>query len=64
MGRIYRDSTRVMSTVIMLLGLVILVTTLARGGGPISLGVVMGVLFTALGAGRLYLAGGFGRQGS
>jgi hypothetical protein len=33
-------------------------TTLARGGGPLAIGVIVGVLFTVLGAGRAYLAGG------
>jgi hypothetical protein len=33
------------------------VTTLARGGGPLALGVVLGVLFAVLGAARVYLAG-------
>jgi hypothetical protein len=30
-----------------------------RGGGPLALGVVLGVLFAVLGCARLYLAGGF-----
>ena len=33
------------------------VTTLARGGGALALGVIVGVAFVVLGAGRLYLAG-------
>ena len=36
------------------------IATLARGGGPLALGVVMGVLFAALGAARLRLARGLG----
>ena len=32
-------------------------TTLARGGGGLAVGVVVGVLFTVLGAARAYLAG-------
>jgi len=35
-----------------------IVTTVARGGGVLAFGVVLGVAFVALGAGRLYLAGG------
>jgi hypothetical protein len=35
---------------------VILVSTLANGGGPLSVGVLMGVLFTVVGAGRLWIA--------
>jgi hypothetical protein len=33
-----------------------LIITLARGGGPLAVGVLFGLLFIALGAGRLYLA--------
>ena len=47
-----------MSTVIVLIGVALLVSTLARGGGPLAIGVVLGVLFVAAGAGRLYLARG------
>jgi Sec-independent protein translocase protein TatA len=34
-----------------------IVTTLIRGGGGLALGIVVGVAFVVLGAGRLYLAG-------
>lgn len=53
---LYRGSTRVLSTVMLVLGIVMLVSTLARGGGILSIGVVMGLLFTLAGAGRLYLS--------
>jgi hypothetical protein len=46
--------TRLFSVLILVLGGVMLVSTLARGGGPLSAGVVLGLLFVALGAGRLY----------
>jgi uncharacterized membrane protein HdeD (DUF308 family) len=39
-----------------LIGLVMLVSTVARGGGPTAVGIVAGVIFTALGCARLYLA--------
>jgi hypothetical protein len=55
--RAYRQSTRVFAAAICGLGLAMIVTTLARGGGALALGVVVGVAFVALGAGRLYLAG-------
>jgi hypothetical protein len=38
------------------LGLVILVRTLAGGGGPASVGTILGVIFVAIGAGRLWIA--------
>ena len=50
-----------LSTALVLIGVALLVSTLARGGGPLAigvlLGVLLGVLFVAAGAGRLYLAG-------
>lgn len=58
--RAYRNSTRLMAALVALLGVAMVVTTLARGGGPLALGVVLGTLFAVLGAGRLYLAGGLG----
>ncbi|HEX7299979.1 MAG TPA: hypothetical protein VF257_13345 [Solirubrobacteraceae bacterium] len=53
---VHRGATRVMSAVIVLIGVALLVTTLARGGGPLAVGVLLGVLFVLAGAGRLYLA--------
>jgi hypothetical protein len=40
------------------IGIALIVATLARGGGPGAVGVVVGVLFTLLGIGRVYLASG------
>ena len=56
MQRAYRHSTRAFGVLMVLLGTAIAVATVARGGGPLSYGVVVGVLFAALGAARLYLA--------
>jgi hypothetical protein len=47
-----------MSAVMVLLGVGILVATIASGGGPLARGVLLGLLFLAAGAGRLYLARG------
>ena len=58
MERIYRNSTRVLGALVCLLGIAVVVSTLARGGGPLSLGVVLGVGFIVFGAGRVYLASG------
>lgn len=52
----YAMATRVFSVAIVAFGLIILGVTLANGGGPASTGFVLGVLFVALGGGRLYLA--------
>lgn len=54
--RAYRQSTRILALLISVLGLVMAASTIARGGGPLALGVVVGVLFALLGAGRLILA--------
>ncbi len=53
MGRT-SPATRVLSALMVALGLIMLVGTLARGGGPLSGGVVLGILFCALGGLRLY----------
>jgi hypothetical protein len=44
-----------MSAVMVVIGVTILVSTLARGGGPLAVGVLLGVLFVAAGAGRIYV---------
>jgi hypothetical protein len=54
--RAYRQTTRALGLAICLLGVAMTVTALARGGGPLALGVLVGVAFTLLGAGRVYLA--------
>jgi hypothetical protein len=56
--RLHRASTRVLSAVMVLLGVALVVTTVARGGGPLAIGVVVGVLFFGVGAGRLWLERG------
>ena len=54
----YVISTRVMSVLLMLVGIAMVVSALARGGGALALGVVLGTLLALLGAGRLWLARG------
>jgi hypothetical protein len=54
--RTYLWSTRIFSALLVVVGVAMLTTALVRGGGPAALGVVLGVLFTLLGAGRLWLA--------
>ena len=48
-------TTLLLSAAMVVLGLVMLVTTLVRGGGPLATGVVFGVLFCLAGGARLYL---------
>ena len=51
---IHRVGTMVLSAAMFGLGIAIIVVTVAHGGGPFALGMIMGVLFAAAGAGRLY----------
>ena len=55
--RAYRQSTRLLGFLIAGLGVAILVSTLVRGGGPLALGVIVGIAFVLVGLGRAYLAG-------
>jgi len=54
--RAYLVSSRALSALLCAVGVVLVASTLLRGGGPLALGVVLGVLFAMLGAARLYLA--------
>jgi hypothetical protein len=48
-------STATMSILMILIGIALFVRTLAAGGGGLAIGLILGVLFAAAGAGRLYL---------
>jgi uncharacterized membrane protein HdeD (DUF308 family) len=52
--QLQRGSTRVMSIVMIVIGIALLVRTLIAGGGAVATGVLLGVLFIAAGVGRLY----------
>jgi hypothetical protein len=56
--QLHRASTRVLSSLMVLVGLGLVVSTLVRGGGPLAVGLVVGVLFCGVGAGRLWLERG------
>jgi hypothetical protein len=56
--QLHRASTRVLSGLMVLVGLALVVSTLVRGGGPLAVGLVVGVLFCGVGAGRLWLERG------
>ncbi|MDQ3739836.1 MAG: hypothetical protein M3389_02720 [Actinomycetota bacterium] len=51
----YRTGSIVLSLAIVALGIAMVAVTLARGGGPLAAGVVLGAAFCAVGLGRLYL---------
>jgi hypothetical protein len=54
--RAYLLSTRVLSALLVLVGVAMVATALARGGGALAVGVVFGTLLALVGAGRLWLA--------
>lgn len=51
---LHRSATMALSAAMVVLGVAILAQTFAAGGGPLALGTILGVLFVAAGAGRLY----------
>ena len=53
--RVHSSYTRVMSVLMLVLGIALIVRTVLAGGGAIATGVLLGVLFIAAGAARLYL---------
>lgn len=48
--------TQISSTIMIVLGIAMVAVTLSHGGGALSLGIILGVLFVAGGAGRLWIA--------
>ena len=60
MQRAYLASTRALSALMLLVGLAMIASTLGRGGGPLAIGVVLGVMLAAIGAARLWFARGHG----
>jgi hypothetical protein len=54
--RIYHRVTLVFSIAILAFGVAAVARTLAEGGGPTSFGLLIGVLFIALGVARGFLA--------
>jgi hypothetical protein len=57
---VYTRSVQLLSLAFLALGLLILITTFTHGGGPLSLGTLLGLAFVAVGIARLWLShGGF-----
>ena len=46
--------TLVLSGLMVVLGVAMVARTIAGGGGPLAVGIVLGLLFVAAGAGRLW----------
>jgi hypothetical protein len=59
--RVYRAAVRGFSLVFVVVGLVVLVVTLANGGGPVSVGVLIGIAFVGVGVGRLWVGARMGQ---
>lgn len=59
--RVYRGAVRALSLAFIALGLAVLVRTLAGGGGPVSLGFLIGLAFVGIGIGRLWAGARMGR---
>ena len=53
--QLHSSSTRVMSVVMIVIGIALVVRTLVAGGGAIATGIVLGVLFMLAGLARLYM---------
>jgi hypothetical protein len=51
---VHRGATLVLSAAMVVIGLTMLVRTFGAGGGPLAVGIVVGLLFVGAGAGRLY----------
>lgn len=49
------SGTRILAPLIAVLGAAIAVRTLAAGGGVLSAGFLLGIIFLAIGSARLYL---------
>jgi hypothetical protein len=54
-GNAHRSAVRFLSTLMVLVGISLVARAIAGGGGPLATGVIIGVLFVAAGAGRIWL---------
>ena len=54
--KLHHGATRLTSVLLVVLGLMLVVSTLARGGGPLAVGLLLGVLLAGAGGARLYLS--------
>jgi hypothetical protein len=53
---LHRGVTLALSLAMLAIGVALIVRTLVAGGGAGAIGIVLGVLFVAAGAGRLWVA--------
>jgi len=52
---LHRQTTGLLSVILVILGVAMIVRTLTAGGGALAFGLLMGVLFIAAGLGRMYI---------
>lgn len=52
---VHRAGTILLSTALLIVGVALIVRTLVAGGGAGAVGIILGVLFVAAGAGRLWI---------
>ena len=52
----YRGAVRTFSAAFVAIGVVLLAVTLINGGGPASVGTLIGLAFVAIGVGRLWIS--------
>lgn len=57
--RAYHGAIKGFSLAFVAIGVLLLVVTLANGGGPLSIGFLMGILFVVVGVGRYWVASRF-----
>jgi len=53
---LHGHATRLFSVILVGLGVAMVASTLAAGGGPLAYGVLLGLLFVVAGAARFWLA--------
>jgi hypothetical protein len=58
---VYRGAVTGFSLVFVAIGLLVLVVTFANGGGPASVGFLLGLAFLVVGAGRLWVNSRMGK---
>jgi|GEM_PF-497347 len=52
---VHRGTTGLLSVLLVIIGVALIVRTIAAGGGALAFGLLMGVLFIAAGLGRIYI---------
>ena len=56
--RAYLASTRLLGAALLLVGVAMVASTIARGGGALAVGVLLGIMLAVVGGARLWLARG------